>query len=131
MIGRREVITLFGGAAACPFAARAQQSEPMRRLGVLWPRTPDSPRQRLYMEEFLQRLRQLGWTEGRNLRIEYRHGDSNADRIRHSAVELVALAPDVILATSSSTLAALLQATHSVPIVFSTVPDPVGSGFVD
>jgi putative ABC transport system substrate-binding protein len=131
-VKRRSFITLLGGAAvtAWPLAAHGQQGERVRRIGVLWA-IADNPRYRLYMEAFLQRLQQLGWIEGRNLRIEYRYGDGDADRIRRSAAELVALAPDVILATGSSTLAALLQATRTVPIVFSTVPDPVGSGFVD
>ena len=129
---RREFITLLGGAAAAwPLVARAQQPERMRRVAVLWASTADNPRFRPYMDLFLQRLRQLGWTEGRNLRIEYRYGDGDADRSRRAAAELVALAPDVILATSSSTLAALLQATRILPIVFATVADPVGSGFVD
>ena len=129
---RREFITLLGGAAAAwPLVARAQQPERMRRVAVLWASTADNPRFRPYMDLFLQRLRQLGWTEGRNLRIEYRYGDGDADRNRRAAAELVALAPDVILATSSSTLAALLQATRILPIVFATVADPVGSGFVD
>jgi putative ABC transport system substrate-binding protein len=83
------------------------------------------------MEAFLQRLRQLGWIEGRNLQIEHRFGDGEVDRIRKLAAELVALAPDVILATGSTTLGPLLQVTRTVPIVFATVADPVGAGFVD
>jgi ABC-type uncharacterized transport system substrate-binding protein len=130
MMNRREFITLLGGAAAWPLAARAQQGERIRCIGVLWAST-DSPRLRLYMEAFLQRLLQLGWIDGRNVRIEYRYGDGDADRIRRSAAELSALAPDVILATGSATLGALLHATRTVPIVFSTVPDPVGAGFVE
>src|SRR5262245_23883549 len=132
MMRRREFITLLGGAAtAWPLAARGQQREPMRLVGVLWAGTADAAEIRAAMQAFLQRLRQLGWIEGRNMRIESRYGDGQADQIRRSATELVALGPDVILATGSLTLAALLQSTRTVPIVFSTVPDPVGSGFVD
>src|SRR5262245_34149374 len=127
---RREFITLVGGAAAWPLAVRAQQREPMRLVGVLWAGTADAAEIRAAMQAFLQRLRQLGWIEGRNMRIESRYGDGQADRIHRSATELVAHGPDVILATGSSTLAALLQSTRTVAIVFATVPDPVGSGFV-
>ena len=91
----------------------------------------EDPQNRLRIEDFVQRLRQLGWIEGRNVQIDYRWGVGNADRIRRSATELVALAPDVILTSGSATLGALLQATRSVPIVFATVADPVGAGFVD
>jgi putative ABC transport system substrate-binding protein len=128
---RREFITLLGDAAAIwPTAARAQQDERVRRVGVLWGGI-DGPYGRLNGEAFLQRLRQLGWIEGRNLRIEQRYGNAGADRIRRSAEELVALAPDVILADGSTALGPLLQATRTVPIVFANVADPVGSGFVD
>ena len=91
----------------------------------------EDPQNRLRIEDFVQRLRQLGWIEGRNVQIDYRWGASDADRIRRSAAELVALAPDVILTSGSATLGALLQATRTVPIVFATVADPVGAGFVD
>src|SRR6516162_1312727 len=127
---RREFIALLGGpAAAWPLASRAQQADRMRRIGVLM--GVEDPQYRLRIEAFVQRLRQLGWIEGRNVQIDYRWGASDADRIRRSAAELVALAPDVILTSGSDTLGALLQATRTVPIVFATVPDPVGSGFVD
>ena len=139
-IRRREFISTLGGmAVAWPLAARAQQPERMRRVGVLMG-VEDDPQNRLRIGAFVQRLRQLGWIEGRNVQIDYRWAvpvpasarrSGDADRIRRSAVELVALAPDVILTSGSDTLGALLHATHTVPIVFATVPDPVGSGFVD
>ena len=130
-IARRKFLAaLLGGAAASwPLAARAQQADRMRRIGVLM--GVEDPQYRLRIEAFVQRLRQLGWIEGRNVQIDYRWGASDADRIRRSAAELVALAPDVILTSGSATLGALLQATRTVPIVFATVPDPVGAGFVD
>jgi putative ABC transport system substrate-binding protein len=128
---RRQFITLLGGAAAWPLVAHAQQGERMRRIGVLNTLTPDDPDVRPRSEAFLQRLQQLGWSEGRNVRIDYRWGAGNADNTRKYAAELVALAPDVILATGSSALGPLLQTTRAVPIVFVIVPDPVGSGFVD
>jgi len=116
---RREFIALLGGpAAAWPLASRAQQADRMRRIGVLM--GVEDPQYRLRIEAFVQRLRQLGWIEGRNVQIDYRWGASDADRIRRSAAELVALAPDVILTSGSATLGALLQATRTVPIVFAT-----------
>src|SRR6516162_5142733 len=129
-IGRRKFLATLGGAAAAwPLAARAQQTERVRRIGVLM--GVEDPQNRLRIEAFVQRLRQLGWIEGRNVQIDYRWGVGDADRIRRSATELVALAPDVILTSGSATLGALLQATRTVPIVFATVADPVGAGFVD
>jgi putative tryptophan/tyrosine transport system substrate-binding protein len=127
---RRTFITLLGGAAAWPLAARAQQGERVRRIGVLTGLADDADTQ-AHMEAFLQGLAQLGWTEGRNLRIDTRWTAGDADRGRRYAAELVALAPDVILASGSSVLAPLLQATRTVPIVFTIVADPVGAGFVD
>ncbi len=126
---RREFITLLGGAAAAwPFAARAQQ-ERMRRVGVLVYLADDDREGQARIAAFTQALSQLGWSEGRNLRIETRW--ANADDVRRHAAELVALAPDVILAgTGTPTVAPLLQATRTVPIVFVIVIDPVGSGFV-
>jgi putative ABC transport system substrate-binding protein len=129
---RREFITLIGGAAAAwPLTARAQQPEKMRRIGVLMPNAADDPEYQARMAAFLQGLAQLGWIDGRNVRIDTRWGVADAERIRKYAAELVALAPDVILAHSSGALAPLLQATRTVPIVFTNVPDPVGAGFVD
>jgi putative ABC transport system substrate-binding protein len=126
-VRRREFITLLGGAAAWPLAARAQQPERVRRVGVLMSTSQDNPEGQARIAAFLQGLQQLGWTDGRNIRIDTRWG---ADDRRKSAKELVALAPDVILASTGSTVAALQQATRTVPIVFSITLDPVGSGFV-
>src|SRR5215470_15233051 len=129
---RREFITMLGGAAAAwPLAARAQQPERMRRVGVLMPGAADDPEFQARMTAFVQGLAQLGWIDGRNVRIDTRWGVADADRIRKYAAELLALAPDVILANSSAALAPLLQATRTVPIVFTTVVDPVGAGYVD
>jgi putative tryptophan/tyrosine transport system substrate-binding protein len=127
---RREFITLLGGAAvAWPFAARAQQVE--RRIGVLTNLAENDPEGQARDAAFLRGLQQLGWTEGRNVRIDIRRNLGDTDRARKDAAELVALAPDVILTTGSAGVGSLLQATRSVPIVFVTVPDPVGAGFVD
>jgi putative tryptophan/tyrosine transport system substrate-binding protein len=130
---RRDFILLLGGAAAgaWPLAAYAQQPERMRRVGVLMGPLADDPEGQARIAAFLQQLQQLGWIEGRNVRIDTRWAAANADNIRGYAAELVALAPDVILATGSAILAPLLQATRAVPIVFVHVPDPVGAGFVD
>jgi putative ABC transport system substrate-binding protein len=129
---RREFITLLSGAAAAwSVAARAQQGERMRRIGVLMPIATDDPEGQTRIAAFQQGLQQLGWTDGRNVRIETRWSRGNADDIRKYAAELATLSPDVILATGSNTMGPLLQATRAVPIVFVTVPDPVGAGFVD
>ena len=129
---RREFITLLGGAAATwPLAARAQQPERMRRIAVLFNVNADDPGQQTNLAAFEQALQQLGWTEGRNVRIEVRWAGGEAREIHRHANELVALAPDVIVATGNSGMSPLLQATHTVPIVFNNVADPVGSGFVD
>jgi ABC-type uncharacterized transport system substrate-binding protein len=128
---RREFITLLGGAAAVwPLAARAQQPERVRRVGVLMALAADSPSAQADLAAFLQGLRQLGWSEGRNLQIDIRWGAGNADNIRKGVTELAAFAPDVIYAAGGSSVGPLLQATRAVPIVFAMVPDPVGSGFV-
>jgi len=129
---RREFITLLGGAAAAwPLAARAQQGERMRRIGVLMPIAAANPQAPVRIAAFLQGLAQFGWTDGRNVRIEYRWGAGDAERIRKYAAELVALAPDVILAWGASTMGPLQQATRNVPIVFAVIVDPVGAGFAD
>jgi len=130
-VKRRAFISLLGGAAAWPLAAQAQQGERMRRIGVLMPNAADDPEYQARMTAFLQGLAQLGWIDGRNVRIDTRWGVADADRIRKYAAELVALAPDVILANSSAAVAPLLQATRTVPIVFTAVADPVGAGYVD
>jgi putative ABC transport system substrate-binding protein len=131
-MNRREFITLVGGAAAAwPLAARAQQAEQLRRIGVLMAAAADDPEFQARMAAFLQGLAQLGWTIGRNVRIDTRWATTNADHLRRDAAELVALAPDVLVAaTGTATVAPLLQATRSVPIVFVPVIDPVGAGFV-
>lgn len=129
---RREFITLLGGAAATwPFAAHTQQAERMRRIGVLTAATEDDPENKARHAAFEQGLKQLGWSEGRNVRIDYRWGGGDPGITHRQAEELVALAPDVIVATGSSGTGQALRATRTVPIVFVIVPDPVGSGFVD
>ena len=128
---RREFITLLGGAAvASPLAARSQPAERMRRVGLLLGLVANDPEGQARIARFQQALQQLGWIDGRNLRTDIRWGGGNVDDIRKYAAELVALAPDVILATASVSVGPLLQATRSVPIVFTNVPDPVGAGFV-
>ena len=132
MMRRREFITLLGGAAAAwPLAARAQQAERMRRIGVLLPAVADDPEWQARVGAFLQALALLGWTIGRNVRIDTRWATTNADEIRRHAAELAALAPDVILAGGATTAGPLLQATRIVPIVFTFGIDPVGAGLVD
>jgi ABC-type uncharacterized transport system substrate-binding protein len=128
---RREFITLLGGAAAWPLAARAQQPERMRRIGVLMNTAADDPESPVRLASFLHGMQQLGWTDGRNVRIYARWGADDADRSRRYATELLALAPDVILSSGSPAVGQLLQATRAVPIVFVLVVDPVGSGFVE
>jgi putative tryptophan/tyrosine transport system substrate-binding protein len=131
-IRRRDFITLLGGAAAVwPFAARAQQSERVRRIGVLMGFAADDPAAQRRVLAFAQALAQLGWTDGRNVRIDIRWSAGDPERIRKYTAELVALAPDVILANSSSVVGSLLQATRTVPIVFVQVAEPVGAGFVE
>src|SRR5262245_21197744 len=127
---RRAFITLLGGAAAWPLAARAQQRERMRRIGVLMSLAADDPESPVRLTAFVQALQELGWTDGRNVRIDTRWGSGDADRIRISVAELVALAPDVILAVGGTVVGPLLQATRTVPIVFTQTADPVGAGFV-
>ncbi len=130
-IGRRQFVSaLGGGMIAWPLAARAQQGERMRRIGVLLPVAADNPDPQALYAAFVRGLQQLGWTDGRNVRIDTRWGAGNPANSRKYATELVALAPDVILAVGVS-VEPLLQATRTVPIVFTIVPDPVGSGFVD
>ena len=128
---RREFITLLSGAVAWPVAARAQQGEPMRRIGVLLPSTADDAEYKARMAAFLQELQQLGWSDARNVRIDIRYHSGDANLIRKYAAELIALAPDVILVPGNTSLGPLLQATRTVPIVFTTLLDPVGAGFVD
>ena len=129
---RREFIkALAGSVTVWPLAAQAQQSERMRRIGVLLPAASDDPEFQAWLGAFLQGLQQLGWSIGQNVRIETRWATSNAAGIRKHAAELAALAPDVILAHGASTVGPLLQITRTVPIVTPVVGDPVGAGFVD
>ena len=127
---RREFITVLGGAAVWPFAARTQQPSGMRRIGVLIDLAENDPEGQARIAAFLQGLAQLGWTDGRNVRIDIRWATSSDD-LRKYAGELIALAPDVILATGTPSLGPLHQVTRTVPIVFTQVVDPVGGGFVD
>jgi len=131
---RREFITLLGGMAVTspwPLSARAQQPNEMRRIAVL---SSGNAADRLFksaLAAFQQGLQQLGWTDGRNVRIDLRPGRGDLDNIRKQASELAALAPDIIMAVGGSTVGPSLQATRTVPIVFVFAPDPVGSGFVN
>ena len=128
---RREFITLLGGAAAAwPLAARAQQGEKVRRIGVLYILGTDDQEAHARNAVFEQSLQQLGWTVGRNLQIDYRLAGGDPGRLRRYAEELVAFAPDVIMSVGSVPIGPLLQATRTIPIVFSNVADPVGAGFV-
>jgi putative ABC transport system substrate-binding protein len=126
---RRTFITVLGGAAAWPRAARAQQS--VRRIAVLIGTPADDPEGQARVSAFLHELERLGWRERHNLRIEYRWSGGEAERNRRYAAELVALAPEVILTSGATTTGPLLQATRTIPIVFAQVPDPVGAGFVE
>jgi len=130
-IARRKLLAALACAAALPLAARAQQREQMRRIGVLMNRAADDPTGQARLKAFQQALQQLGWSDGRNVQIDVRWGENDADRSRRYAAELVALAPDVILAGGTLSVAAVQQASRSVPIVFASVADPVGAGFVD
>jgi ABC-type uncharacterized transport system substrate-binding protein len=129
---RRTFITLLGGAAAAwPLTTRAQQSERMRRIGVLMTLAADDPEGQVRLSAFVQGLQQLGWTDGRNVAIDTRWGAGDANLYRRYATELVALVPDVVLASTSLAVGRLQEATRTVPIVFVQVIDPVGAGFVD
>ena len=129
---RREFITLIGGAAvAWPIALRAQQPERVRRIGIILATTADDAEFQAWVGAFLQALALLGWTIGRNVRIDTHWATANPGEIRRHAAELAALAPDVILAHGASTVRELLQATRTVPIVFPVVSDPVAAGYVE
>src|SRR5436190_22049469 len=127
---RRELITLLGGAAAWPVAGRAQQPDRMRRIGVLMGFAEDDPEMKTRLAGFRQSLERLGWSEGRNVRIDYRFAVGSPDRFRAFAKELVALRPDLIFASTTPVAAALQQQSRSIPIVFVNVSDPIGSGLV-
>jgi putative tryptophan/tyrosine transport system substrate-binding protein len=128
---RRDFILLVGGAATWPLAARTQQADRARRIGVLTSLSMDDPASQGRFTTLQQGLQRLGWTESRSVQIDWRWGAGNADNVRQYAAELAALAPDVIVANGSVAVASLLHATRAVPIVFTDVPDPVGAGFVD
>jgi putative ABC transport system substrate-binding protein len=130
-VKRREFITLLGGAVAWPLAARAQQAERMRRIGVLIGAAADDSIGQARIAAFRQGLQQLGWIEGGNVQVEYRWSGADPERIHSHAAELVALAPDVILASSGAVVGPLRRATRTVPIVFTETSDPVGAGFVE
>ena len=126
---RREFIGSLGGVAAWPLAARAQQPERMRRIGVLMNLAVGDPEGETRRAAFLHALQQLGWSDGRNVRIDYRWAAGDAGHFQRYAEELLALAPDVIFAASTPSVRALQQATRTVPIVFAIVADPVGAGY--
>ena len=129
---RREFIKLFAGTSTTwPLIARAQQSGRLRRIGVFEPLATDDPEMQSRRKAFADALQQLGWTEGQNVHVEYRSAGGDPNRLRTVVAELIALTPDVILSQSSPSLAALLQATRTIPIVFTVVADPVGAGYVD
>src|SRR6516162_4896574 len=128
-MNRRAFITLLGGAAAWPLAARAQQPERMRRIGLLM--TGDDLEDRTRVAAFQQALQQLGWSDGRNVRINMRWHENDPDRARTCAQELIALAPDILSADGTVSVTALQHVTRTLPIVFANVGDPVGAGFVN
>lgn len=128
---RREFITLSGAVAVWPFLVHAQQVEPMRRIGVLLPAPKDDPDYQPWVSAFLKSLQELGWVDRRNVRVDIHWATANPTEIRKQAAELATLAPDVILAPGTSTVKPLVQATHTVPIVFPIIADPVAGGFAD
>ena len=130
-VKRREFIALVGAAIAWPVAARAQQREPIRRIGVLQNLAPDDTEGQLRLTAFGQGLQQLGWTVGRNLRIDYRWGVGDAERIHKSVGDILALSPDVILVAGGRNMTVLQQANRTIPVVFVTISDPVSGGFVE
>src|SRR4051794_4065365 len=128
---RREFLGVLGGAAMMPFVARAQEREKVRRVGVLLPAAADDVQFHARLAAFYQGMALLGWSLGRNVRIDTRWATTNAAEVRRHAAELAALAPDVILAHGAAAVGPLLEATRTVPIVFPVAADPVGAGFVD
>ncbi|MFZ1093683.1 MAG: ABC transporter substrate-binding protein [Xanthobacteraceae bacterium] len=128
---RRDFITLIGSTAAWPFAASAQQPERMRVIGILLGIAKDDPDYQPWISAFRQALQELGWIEGRNVRMDIRWATADPGEIRKQAAELAASAPDVILAPGTTTVGPLMQATRTVPIVFPIIADPVAGGFVD
>jgi putative ABC transport system substrate-binding protein len=130
MIRRREFLTLLGGAAAWPLAARAQPGNRVRRIGVLMPYDENDPVRKTYVSAFTQALAGLGWTDGRNMRIDVRWGGDDTNRMRAFAQELVGLQPDIIVTGNTAASVAVQQETRTIPIVFANVNDPVASGMV-
>jgi hypothetical protein len=130
-VKRREFVTLLSAAAAWPLAARAQQGEQMRHIGLLSFYAENDAEGPRYIAKLLQGMQQLGWMDGRNVQIDYRWAGADRDRFQRYATELVGLKPDLIVGQSTPAVAALLQATRAIPIVFVNVSDPVGSGFVE
>jgi len=130
MMKRRQVITLLGGAAAWPLAARAQQPDRVRRIGILMLVGETDPQAHAELAAFTTELQRLGWTEGQTVRIDYRWADGDVSRLQALAVQLVELRPDLVVAQGSAALAASRQTTQTLPIVFADVTDPVGQGFV-
>jgi putative ABC transport system substrate-binding protein len=129
---RRDFIKVIAGStAAWPLAVHAQQGERVRRIGVLMPGTADDPEYQTRLAAFTERLGQLGWVDGQNIRVDIRWTAADSDRRRNLAAELVSLAPDVILVPGSSSVGPLLQVTRTIPVVFATTADPVGAGFVE
>src|SRR5262249_9073432 len=128
---RRTFIAGLGSGLAWPLAARAQPSERIRRIGMLTGLASDDQEAQARNATFLRALQELGWTVGRNVRVDYRWGPGNAELYRRHSAELVALAPDVILTNGTTTIGPVLQTTRTVPIVFVNVTDPVGGGFVE
>jgi putative ABC transport system substrate-binding protein len=128
---RREFIAVFGGIAAWPLATRAQQVDRVRLLGMLLPTNENDPEYPTLVDAFMQGLAQAGWTAGRNLRVETVWAGGDIEGISKKAAELVALAPEVIMAAGSTAAGPAIRATRTIPIVFAIVPDPVGAGFVD
>jgi putative tryptophan/tyrosine transport system substrate-binding protein len=130
-VRRRDFITMLGGATAgWPLAARAQQPGKMPRVGMLLAFTESDPAMRARLTAFRQRLAELGWNEGRNVRLDYRFSGTDIERLRVNAAELVALAPDVMFAHSNPGLVAVREQDRTIPTVFVQVADPVGSGFI-
>ena len=128
---RRDFITLLGGAVAWPVAARAQQREPMRRIGVLTAMSEMDPTLPPRMAAFQKGLQAFGWAEGRNLSVAYRHATSDLHRLKSAASELIATAPELMVAWSKPAVMAMRAVDRSIPVVFVSVGDPVGSGFVE
>jgi putative ABC transport system substrate-binding protein len=127
---RREFITLIGGAAVWPLAARAQRGDRVRSIAVLMNNAEDDPEGRARAAAFRQGLQELGWTDGHNLRIEWRWSGGDVGRIRAHAAEIAELAPELVVANGTANLSAVRQAIRSIPIVFVVVNDPVGQGFI-